>query len=1057
MEPKTVHERWRFELFGRFRARHGERTITHFRTHKTRALLAYLAYYADRAHTRDSLIDRFWPEDDTDAGRNSLRVAISALRRELEGPTTAESVLVADRAQVRLNSDVCTTDVSEFEAAMRAAESETDAAAKMLALTAAIELYAEEGLLPDFDDSWIEPERTRLSDMHINALRHLVRTLAQTRDLDRAIDYARRAVSADPLREDNHRNLMRLYMAIGRPNAARQQYAELERLLSQELGIKPSASTQELVQQLGQGANRAVVSLGESDSAAVGPETPARSDPPAPASEPEPSPAPAPPSSTGPLPPAQTVLFGREEEILLLHKLLLVPETRLVTLLGAGGAGKTRLAVELAHAMREPYQERVWFVPLADVADPRRVPDAIADAVGAPRDSKQNALERICTALTSAPALVVLDNVEHLLAENQADASAVADDDWPGTALFLLSLLGRLPQLTCLATSRQRLNLAVERDFPVFPLPTPSLPGSPERLLEFPSVRMFVERARRVRHDFQLTPANAAAVGMICHRLDGMPLAIELAAAWAQMLTPAQMLDQLSRQYDLLVSRRNDSSPRHRTLFATLDYSYRMLTPEQQHCFSSLGVFRGGWTLDAAASVQTEELPGQTPEKADVQPPAPFRMLELLTQLADRSLLIAQEVGNVMRFRILETVREYALSHLSRSEQASLHHRHAEWFARLAESAYEELIGADQASWLLRLDAENDNIRAALAWCLSPEGDPVIGLRMARSLWRYWSIRGHTHEGRDWIERAMQLSKNASPDLRAHALQSVGILSWMQSDYKAARTYYDESLSLRRALGDTRGIASTLTHIGNVVWEQGNYPETRAIWEEALALFRQINDQSGIAMALQNLGNLSSDEGNRDLAEQCYEESLSLFRLLGDSQGAANLLANLGLLARDQGNLPRARAMMEQSLYLNRELGTKQSIAINLVNLANLMTQRRDVDEAKRHAQESLSLFRDMGEQHGIAFALEALAKTEQTRGDPRRFVLFYSAAAKLRESLETPAPPVEERELQQFANEARAALSAESYEEAQIRGTSMPLEQIVQYALAQSGNPLGA
>ncbi len=559
--PSTI------ELFGGLCVKQGDQTIARFRTQKTAVLLAYLACFLRRTHPREELVELLWPDTDIESGRTSLRTALASLRRQLEPPGTPEnSVLVADRANVRLNPDVVSTDVAAFETALRAAKHTEDPAERTAHLTRAVERYRGP-LLPGFYEDWALRERERLEQLFIGASRDLALALEQSGDFSRAIDYAHRAVTADPLSEEAHAYLIHLYAAAGQPAAAQRQYAELKRILHKELGEVPSPATQALVERLLQEPRASTL----------------RSTPTASQSQPlSPSMPTAPRAlSLAPLegigspqprlPLQLTRFFGRKEEIARLEQIFGSGETRLLTLTGPGGSGKTRLALEAARRLTETFEGRVYFAPLADITDPRLIAGTLLEALGVQPAAEVEPLAQVAGALAGRPALLILDNFEQVAEEG---------------AQVVWTLLERVPTLACLVTSRHRLDIGGEREFPVPPLPVPSMPGAPERLATYPSVRLFVDRAQAARPDFQITRDNAATVAALCERLEGIPLAIELAAAWVGTLTVAQILARLEHRFDLLTSRRKDLSPRHRTLRAAIEWSYRLLPAELQRFFA---------------------------------------------------------------------------------------------------------------------------------------------------------------------------------------------------------------------------------------------------------------------------------------------------------------------------------------------------------------------------------------------------------------------------------------------------------------------------------------
>lgn len=633
----------RIEMLGGLRVQQGGRELTRFRTHKTGALLAYLAFHLGRLQPREVLQELLWAEDEPKRARNNLSIALTSLRRQLEPPGTPTStVLEASRFNVGLNRAAIVTDVAEFESALKAARGASRGAledrsgrrvspAEAQHLSRAVALYRGP-LLPGFYEEWVPAEQERLADMFVVAARDLAARLLDAGDIAGAFDCARRAVSADPLREEAHLQLMRLYVTAGEPSAALRQFRELERALGEELGQHPTAEAVHLAQAIAAGkslpprpaapAPRAGAARTDAPGAPLCPTTEGD----VPAASPSALPGQQPPTIRLPL--QLTRFFGREEEITRLATLLApaqfaeretqgsqgpapdaprlarVPTrreegVRLLTLTGPGGCGMTRLAIEVARQVADAMPGGVWFVPLADLTDPRLIPGAIVDALRLPRAPDVDAMDQVAEWLSDhspATLLLLLDNFEHLL----ADERRKSEDG----AAVLRALLERLPSLRVLVTSRRSLNLEGEREFPVQPLPVPaSAVPSPEELMRYPGVKLFVDRAQAVRPDFQVTTRNAADIAALCSGLEGLPLAIELAAARAQVMTPAQMLAQLAHRLDFLVSRRRDASERHRTLKAALDWSVRLLSPELRRFYGQLSVLRGGWTLEAASAI----------------------------------------------------------------------------------------------------------------------------------------------------------------------------------------------------------------------------------------------------------------------------------------------------------------------------------------------------------------------------------------------------------------------------------------------------------------------
>jgi predicted ATPase/DNA-binding SARP family transcriptional activator len=775
---------------------------------------------------------------------------------------------------------------------------------------------------------------------------------------------------------------------------------------------------------------------------------------------------------------------------------------RLVTLTGPGGSGKTRLALEVAQQIWQPFQGSVWFVPLSDLTDPRLIPDKALDALRLPRSPRAEPLEQVATFLSRQPSLLLLDNFEHLL---------------PDGAAIVETLMERVATLTVLVTSRQRLHVPGEGEFPVPPLPAPQRPYTPEQLCGCDSVRLFLDRSQAVRPDFQVTAGNAAAVAGVCERLEGIPLAIELAAARAWVLAPAQMLERLEQRFELLTRRQYRGDPRHRSLRATLDWSYQLLSPELQPFFTRLSVFRGGWTLTAAEVVCEEP-----------------QALDCLEQLRECSLVMAEDSGEEIRFRMLETVREYARAQLGPEELTALEQRAAGYYLALAEEAEPELRGPQGKRWLDRLEREHDNLRAALSWSAERE-EAETGLRLAGAVWRFWMERGYWAEGRARLGGLLGLTEPAERTAaRAKALNGAGLLACCQGEYATARRLHEESLTISRELGNKWGIAGSLNSLGIVAQGQGEFDMARAFHEESLAISRALGDASSIAHTLLDLGDVAASQGDYQAPRVLLQESLAILRELGDTLGIAEALIALGQHAREQGDCGSARAFLaeslaihrelddksgiaaslndlgvlayyegddeaawalcEESLAIQRELGGKLGIAYSFHILAKVACRQRKYETARALHQESLTIRREVGEKRGIAWslthlgmlsyhqeeygaarsllveslelwrelgikvglveAIEGLAFLAGVHGQPERVARLLGATASIRETIERGQSKVERPECARQLTAARAILGEVAFERAWAEGQAMTLDHVISDALKEPPNP---
>lgn len=954
---------WEIGLLGGLCLRLGPHEVSRFRTQKTAALLAYLALFPQPSHPREVLLDILWPDSAPDAARNSLSVALSSLRRQLEPPgIPSGSVLLSDRTHVRLNPAGCATDVGAFLSAVAGASSTDDPAVRAGRLTEALGLYRGD-LLPGFYDEWVLPERERLVEACLQAHLSLADALQRLGQTDRALEYAHRAVARDPLREDARRVLMRLLQTAGNPSAARQQFRDLARGLREELDAAPSAETVALARSLG------VDLTGATSKKSVSPAFPR-------SAAPLPSPVPDKALTVCLLPPQFTRFFGREREVADLCQCLLSAPSALATVTGPGGTGKTRLALAVAERLHRETGRPVWFVPLADVSDPAYFPETLRETLRLPEAAAKPALEQVIALLTSLPCLLVLDNFEHL-----------AD----GGAALVHTLRERLPDLACLVTSRTVLGLPGEQDHPLSPLPTPSLNGTPERLLQCPSVQLLADRSRARRPDFAVTPRNAAAIAALCIGLEGIPLALELAASWAGALTPAQMASRLSSRLDWLTTTRRDVPARHWSLRAVLDESFRLLPDDVGRFFARLSVFRGGWTPEAAASVCEE------PEA-----------LALLDRLAECSLVMTQEVGEARRFGLLETLREFTGEHLAADEFPALAARHAAFFIHLAEEG-KTAQGAAWEFWLDRMEPEQENPRAALRACGDGRGETGQELRLAESCWKFWAVRGRIAEGRAWLAGALERAPSPSPR-RTEALLGAGCLAWLQADYPAAESWLRECLAAART-------------------------------EDAPRM---------VALALLNLGNVAAGQGRSDQAWERYEECLSVRRALGEPAGIASALNNLGDAAYWRGDLNQARALLAESLEIGRRHGDRYGVAVTLSTLAGVETEAGDLGGARACLQECSALVAQIGDPRLTALVLEHAAALAQASARLERAVSLWGAAARLREQVGAPASPVKGRRLAQALAACRASLGAQGFSACWEHGQSLEALEAVAAAAAE-------
>ena len=723
------------------------------------------------------------------------------------------------------------------------------------------------------------------------------------------------------------------------------------------------------------------------------------------------------------LPRQLTSFIGREREIEEIRRLL--SSTVLLTLTGGGGSGKTRLAVQVAADLVEEFPDGVWLVELAALAAPSLVPQAVRSSLGVHEQPGRPLMETLLDHLAPKKLLLVLDNCEHLLSA----CAQLAD-------LLLRGCAG----LKILATSREDLGISAETLYPVpsLSVPDPRRLPTVEELAQYEAVRLFTERAQAVQPTFRINEHNAQAVAQICRRLDGIPLAIELASARVKVLAVEQIATRLDDRFRLLTGGSRTALPRHQTLRAAMDWSYDLLSEPERMLLRRMSVFAGGFTLEAVEAICA----GEGLEETDI--------LDQLANLVDKSLVLMEAQGEGLRYRMLETVRQYGADRLLESgEAADVHRRHRDWYLGLAERAEPEMHRPDQAAWLDQLEREHDNLRAALEGSKTEEGR-VAGLRLVAALWRFWQVRGHLSEGRRWMEGALEMSGDAPRTLRAKALNGAGILALDQGDYAAARALVEESLAVGRDLGDKRSIVLSIHNLGAVAREQGDYAAARSLLEESLAVGRDLGDKRNIALSLNSLGSVAREHADYAAARALFEESLAIKRELGDKRSMAITLNNLANVACEQGDYALARALHEESLAIKRELGDRVGIAISLHNLGNVAAAEGNHAQARSLHGESLMIGRELGDRLGIASCLEGLVEVAGAYQDPERAARLFGAAEALREAIGAPLTPVARADHARNVAATRARLGDEVFAAAWAEGRAMPLEEAIEYALKE-------
>ncbi len=729
------------------------------------------------------------------------------------------------------------------------------------------------------------------------------------------------------------------------------------------------------------------------------------------------------------LPIPLTPLINRERELAAAEVMLRNREVRLLTFTGPGGVGKTRLAGEVARTLQGEWRDGAHFVHLAGVSDPALVAPAIAWALGIRDAGDRPAATTLLEELSHREALVVLDNFEQV----------------ESAAPLLTDLLTAGSGLQLIVTSRTVLRLSGEHHFPLSPLAFPDpnkLPPLTE-LAGMPAVRLFAERARAATGDFTLTAANAAQVATICARLDGLPLAIQLAAARLRHMPLSAIADRLERRLSLLVGGPRDSPARLQTLRAAIDWSYALLEPSEQALFRRLAVFVDGWTLEAAGAV------------AGIPDDLKIDTLDGMASLVDDNLVNRLHGADAEpRYSMLETIREYGLEQLaiSRDQEAS-ERRHSSYFLEMGTQARENIDGPEQATWLRRLAVEHGNTRAVIERSIA-SGDSETALKLGVFLWKFWAHRGYLTEGRRALKRSLEIGGVIDPTVRVRAIYCLGILALDLSDLSEARDYFTKAMAIWRELGSQDGVAAALNGLGLAAMYLGEYSRADELFTEALTIWTTLHDDSGIALAQHNLGRVATAEGRYERALALHEVALAAHRRVGNADGVAYLLWGLANIARLQGDVARAGRQYDESLEVFRELGDRQGEVFVLHGLACLAHMTGDDIESLKLFSDALTQNRSLGERYWAVACIEGISAVLIQRGHVEPAVRLLSAADALRKTIQTVPTVAERQEIKQTLAIARRTLTNSAYEEAWAVGQKLSLEEATAEALALTENP---
>ncbi len=716
------------------------------------------------------------------------------------------------------------------------------------------------------------------------------------------------------------------------------------------------------------------------------------------------------------LPEGQEALIGRDREVRAVVEELWL--TRLLTVVGPGGTGKTRLAREAGRALLHEFPDGVYFVELTAIRDPEAVVTAIAQVLGVREGASSSIHEAVADALRRRELLLVLDNFEHVI----------------GAAPGIVRLLGEAPGVKMVVTSRERLRVSEEREYALAPLEVPPAEeeATDEALMRYGAVALFVERARAARSNFELNEKNDRAVAEICRRLEGLPLAIELAAARLRLLTPEALLGRLEKQLQLLAGGARDVPERQQTMRATIAWSYDLLEEDERTAFERLSVFSGGWTLEAADEVMDGDA------------------LDALEQLADKSLVAVEEHGGEMRSRMLETIRQFAAEKLrERGEEAAVRAAHAAWVVQFAEAGVREYEGPGAARWLAQLDREQENVRAAIEWSLGESDAPEAALRLSAAMAPFWFVRGRWGEGRSWLERALR-GDRAPSVVRATALYWIGRMARAQGSYERARELVGESLALSREIGDRRGAARSLGELGLIAYLfEGDLEATESLSREALALHEAAGDEWGYAQSLGIFARIAETRGDTENLDAVLEQTLAIYRKLGDRRQVATQLYNLGNFAQRRGEYAKATELLEESLTLAREFDDRPLVARVTHFLGNVAGSQGDHARAATLRAKAARAYKAMGDRNMLAVLFEDVIPELLDRGLAERVGRLLGAMAALEASGALPPPSPADTAEMEFRASVLEILGDADAEAAMEKGRRLTLDQALKLAFS--------
>jgi predicted ATPase/DNA-binding SARP family transcriptional activator len=1011
------------------------KSVKGLRSRKAQALMVYLAC-TSKTYARDALAGTFWSESSPSQAMSNLRDVIHTLRKHLN------PFVDISRYSIGLNPEAqAWIDVAELDNSLAALRDGDDTITIERAnkIEEALDLYQKDFLdgfyvrgAHGFEE-WLVVERERIRLTTLDALVLLVKHHSKEGNCQKGIHFARRTLELEPLMEVSHQQLMLLLASCGRSSEALIQYKACQKVLQEELGIEPSEETKEIYRKLLKGEKLPGAFAGR-------------------------------PRHNLQLP--QSNPIGRGEELVQIAEQLEDPACRLLTLIGVGGIGKTRLGLRAASEALDRYPDGVWSVELAAFNEAEILPDKIASVFGVSAQEAKSGIgvtDVLVDFLKDKSLLLVLDNCEHLI-EVCADFAEV--------------LLNGCPNVKVLATSREAFGIREERLFHVSPLALPPKELPLEELEIYPAIQLFLERAGSARPRFGLTSENSAALAEVCWQLEGIPLAIELAAARVKVISLDQIARRLQDRFQLLTGGPRTALPRHQTLQATMDWSYDLLSELERSLLRRLSVFSGGWTLKAAEKVASF---GQVEEK-DV--------LDLLSQLVDKSLVLVEEWGNRVRYGMLETVRQYGAHMLSEEDEVKeTRQRHANFFVQLAESADEDLRDARQIESLKLLDVEHDNLRAALRWAMD-QSDADLALRLVGALGWFWFMRGHWKESWQWMRKALDLSTGTNPVIRAKAICRAGGLeiirgnmvgtvelvdeamdicrqsedeeglawslnlmgqakTWFDKDMDEAIPYLSESVELFRNLGNDWGVAFGLRYIGQMVEYLGEYERGINIQKEGVSIFERVGDAWNEAHSLFLLGGSAGRNNDIKLAEWAYEQVLEKCSLIEDKVMRAHALRGLGQLALQKDDREHMEEIYLEALESLQKIGDENCIASVLRGLGEVAQRKGNFTKAARLLGQSLRTYERLGLDDYIVWLIERFAALALETGKVERASKLLGASKNLGVN-QGILPPHYKEELTELTTSAREKVGSQDFERLFEEGAAMNLQDAAAYAMEE-------